>query len=399
MHEDPSAQVVLGIAAVLMAAKICGDIAVRLKQPAVVGELVVGVVLGNLPLLGVTGLAWVADDPTIDIMSRIGVLLLLFEVGLESTIRQMLRVGAVSLLVAFAGVIAPFGLGWMVSAWLLPGSSAFAHAFVGATLSATSVGITARVLRDLDASGSREARIILGAAVIDDVLGLIILAVISGLIGAANGGEPMHGGAIAWLIAKATLFLFGAMGLGVVLAPSIFGIGKRLRGSGVLLSLGLSVCFFFAWVASRLGLAPIVGAFAAGVMIDEDELEELVKPVSTLLVPLFFVLMGMRTNLLAFTDPSVIGLAIALTVAAIAGKLSCGGVVWERGISRASIGIGMIPRGEVGLIFANIGLSLSVAGHAVIDQRLYAAIVMMVITTTLVTPPALSWSMARSVRT
>ena len=178
-HADPILPVLLALAVILFGAKLGGDAATRLGQPAVLGELVIGVLIGNLGLIGYAGLEPLKTDAAVDMLSRLGVLLLLFEVGLESTVSQMLRVGVSSLLVAILGVAAPFALSWVVSAWLLPGASVLVRAFIGATLTATSVGITARVLQDLGRSQTTEARIILGAAVIDDVLGLIILAVVA----------------------------------------------------------------------------------------------------------------------------------------------------------------------------------------------------------------------------
>ena len=201
IHTDPVAPVLLALAIVLLAARVGGEIAIRARQPEVLGELVIGILLGNLPLLGITQLEYLKTEPTLDMLARIGVLLLLFEVGLESTVRQMLQVGPSSLLVAILGVAAPFGLGWAVGAWLLPSASTYAHAFLGATLTATSVGITARVLKDLGRSQTLESRIILGAAVIDDVLGLVILAVVAGTIAAANEGAGVSIGAIGWLVA------------------------------------------------------------------------------------------------------------------------------------------------------------------------------------------------------
>ncbi|MGB8294746.1 MAG: cation:proton antiporter, partial [Polyangia bacterium] len=187
-HGDPAASVVLALTVILVAAKLGGELAVRVGQSAVLGELVVGVLLGNLTLVGYSGLDYLLTDPSIDMLARLGVLVLLFEVGLESTVGQMLKVGLPSLLVATLGVVTPFALGWGVGAWLLPGHSVYVHAFLGATLCATSVGITARVLKDLDRLQTREARIILGAAVLDDVMGLVVLAVVTGMIGAADRG-------------------------------------------------------------------------------------------------------------------------------------------------------------------------------------------------------------------
>jgi len=408
-HADPVAAVVLALAIILVAAKLAGDLVTRLGQPAVLGELLIGVLLGNLPLVGFPGLDYLKTESSLDMLARIGVLLLLFEVALESTVGQMLQVGWSALLVAVLGVAAPFALGWGVGAWLLPAASSYVHAFLGATLTATSVGITARILKDLGKSQSGEARVILGAAVIDDVLGLVILAVVGGVIAAADRGGAVSYGEIARTIGKAAGFLIGALALGVYLAPKLFSVASKLKTRGVLLAVGLACCFFLAWLANVIGLAPIVGAFAAGLILEdvhyrdfvdrgEHALEELVHPISAFLVPIFFVLMGMRTELHAFAQPGVLGLAAALTVAAIASKQICSLGVLGKGIDRLSVGIGMVPRGEVGLIFANIGLALSVQGERIIDSATFSAVVVMVLVTTMATPPALKWSLGRSSR-
>jgi Kef-type K+ transport system membrane component KefB len=366
-------------------------------------------VLGNLSILGFGGIEFLKTDPSIDMLARLGVLILLFEVGLESTVAQMLKVGLSSFLVACLGVVAPFALGWGVGALLLPDASIYVHAFLGATLCATSVGITARVLKDLGKSRTDEARIVLGAAVIDDVLGLVVLAVVAGVIGAANLGGTMAWSGIGLIVGKAVLFVGGALALGHWLSPRLFSVASKLKSGGVLLAVGLSLCFVLAWISDAIGLAPIVGAFAAGLILEdthyhafvergEPGLDKLVHPVSSFLVPVFFVLMGMRTDLLALAQPSVIGLAVALTVVAILGKQVCAFGVVGRGIDRVSVGVGMIPRGEVGLIFANVGLTLVVAGERIINESTFAAVVIMVIVTTLVTPPALRWSLGRASR-
>lgn len=406
-HSDPVAAVVLSLAIILVAAKLGGDLATRLDQPSVLGELVVGVVLGNLTLVGFSGLDHITDDASIDMLARLGVLILLFEVGLESTVAQMLKVGLSSFVVATLGVVAPFALGWGVGAWLLPQSSIYAHAFLGATLCATSVGITARVLKDLGRSQSNEARVILGAAVIDDVLGLVILSVVTGAVVAADQGASLSYSDVGWTLGKATIFLVGSLALGVYLSPKLFSLASRLRSRGVLLAMGLAFCFLLSWLANAIGLAPIVGAFAAGLILEdlhyrdfvdrgEHSLEELIHPISSFLVPVFFVLMGMRTDLLSFAQPGVLGLAAALTLAAIVGKQACSLGVIGTGVDRLSIGIGMIPRGEVGLIFANVGVALVVGGERVVDEATFAAAVVMVIVTTMVTPPALRWSLGRA---
>jgi Kef-type K+ transport system membrane component KefB len=408
-HGDPVAPVVLAVAVFLVAAKAGGELASRLGQPAVLGELLAGVVLGNLTLLGITTFEPFETNPFISVLAGIGVLLLLFEVGLESTVAEMLSVGASAFLVAVLGVLAPFGLGWLVGAWLLPGESAYVHAFIGATLCATSVGITARVLQDLGWSRSQEARIILGAAVIDDVLGLVILAAVSGAIGAAAAGAPFSFGALAKITLAAVVFLIASLAIGVTAAPRLFAAASVLQTRGVLLTLGLSLCFVLAWLSNAIGLAPIVGAFAAGLILEhvhyrdfvtkgERPLEELIRPLTDFLVPLFFVLMGLRTDLRAFLEPGVFGLAMALIVAAVLGKQVCSLGILTSGVDRLSVGLGMVPRGEVGLIFANVGLGLSLNGEPIISGSTFSAVVAMVIVTTVVTPPALKWSLQRRAR-
>jgi Kef-type K+ transport system membrane component KefB len=408
-HTDAVTPVVLALAIILAAAKLAGHVAVRIGQPAVLGELLAGVALGSLDLIGIDWFHTIESDANIDILARLGVIILLFEVGLESTIRDMVKVGLPSLLVAVLGVIAPFALGWGVGAVLLPDRSPYVHAFLGATLTATSVGITARVLRDLHRSQTPEARIILGAAVIDDILGLIILAVVAGTIASADAGGGLSYGAIGVVVLKAVGFLAGALVLGLLISPRLFRVASRLSGHGLLLTTALVFCFGLAFLASVTGLAPIVGAYAAGLILEdvhvkdfakrgERGLEELIQPISTVLVPVFFVIMGMRVDLGAFLHGEVLGLAAVLTIAAIIGKQLCALGTLGRPVDRLSVGIGMIPRGEVGLIFANIGLGLTVAGERIIDNATFSAVVIMVIVTTMVTPPALKWSLARGRR-
>jgi Kef-type K+ transport system membrane component KefB len=405
-HADPVTPVVLALAIILTAAKVGGHVAVRFGQPAVLGELVAGVALGSLDLAGIGWSRNIEADATVETLARLGVVILLFEVGLESTVPEMLKVGTTSVLVAVLGVLAPFALGWGVSAWMLPDKSAYVHAFLGATLTATSVGITARVLQDLQSSQSPEARVILGAAVIDDVLGLVILAVVSGAIGAADRGGSLSYADIGFTLGKAVVFLFGALVLGGYLSPRLFRLASRLRGQGVLLVTALVFCFVLAYLSSIIGLAAIVGAYAAGLILEdahfrpfagngEQELEHLVHPLSTFLVPVFFVVMGMRVDLAAFARFDVLGLAALLTVAAMIGKQACAIGAFDRPLDRLTIGIGMMPRGEVGLIFANIGVGLTLAGQPIVDHTIFSAVVIMVIVTTMATPPLLKWSLAR----
>ena len=409
-HGDPVAPVVFALALLLIVAKFGGDLATRLGQPAVLGELIIGVLIGNLSLIGIPGFEWIEQDVFIDMLSRLGVLILLFEVGLESDIGPMLKVGVSSFIVAILGVIAPFALGWGVGMWLLPQSSYYVHAFLGATLCATSIGITARVLQDLGHAQTEEARIILGAAVLDDVLGLILLAIVTGVIGMADQGGAFSYMDIGIILGKAVLFLTASIVLGRYASPRLFWLASRLRALGVLPATGLAFCFFLSWIADCIGLAPIVGAFAAGLILEElhyrdftdrgeHSLKELIYPIAAFLVPVFFVRMGMQADLRVFTQPGVLGLAAALTIAAIVGKQACSLGVLGKKVDGLTIGLGMIPRGEVGLIFANIGLVLTIQGERIMDSTTFSAVVVMVIVTTMVTPPALKWSLGRLSKT
>lgn len=423
-HADPVAPVLLALVVILAVAKIGSEIFERLGQPAVLGELLGGVLLGNLILLNPS---WNFFEPlrahvmqenwavVIDSLARLGVIILLFEVGLESTVQGMMKVGASSLLVAVLGVIAPFFLGFGVS-WFfikeLPAELAaivpagfslnYVHMFIGAVLCATSVGITARVFKDLGKLQTPEAQIILGAAVIDDVLGLIILAVVSGIITAAELGQPLAIGALLRLIGVSILFLGGALGLGVFLVPQIMKQLAKLRTAGVMLISALLFAFALSYLANAAGLAAIVGAFAAGLILEEVHfhgfreeitIEKLLKPIATFLVPIFFVLMGIQVRLETFANLSVLGVAAGLTIVAIIGKQICGLGVLEKGLDRLTVGVGMIPRGEVGLIFASIGKGLKV-----IDDATFSAVVIMVIVTTLITPPVLKVTLANSAK-
>lgn len=408
-HSSPVTPVLLGLVIILIAAKIGGELAERFDQPAVLGELVAGVVIGNLALLGITSFDFLGTNEGIAILAEIGVILLLFEVGLESKVSEMLSVGTSSLFVAILGVVAPFFLGWGVSAWFLPDEEILVHLFIGATLCATSVGITARVLTDLGKVTTRESKIILGAAVIDDVLGLVILAVVSGVISAANTGGTLASLDVLLIVLKAAGFLVGAILLGGWLSPRLFRVFSRLQIRGLLLTLSLSFCFLLAYLANVIELAPIVGAFAAGLILEDahykdflnrgdHQLEELIHPITIFLVPVFFVLMGIKVDLSTFGEKGVLGFAALLSVAAIIGKMVCALGVLEKGLDRISVAVGMVPRGEVGLIFAGIGASLVLHGRPVISSAIFSAVVIMVIVTTLMTPPVLKITLARGER-
>jgi Kef-type K+ transport system membrane component KefB len=394
------------LALIVIGAKLGAAVAERLGQPGVLGELLAGLLLGNLALLGGPDLRGLMESEALLLLAEMGAVLLLFKVGLESTPSEMMAVGGRALAVAVAGVCAPMLLGFGVGQLMRPDESWMLHAFLGAMLAATSVGITARVLADAGALQSRAARIILGAAVIDDVLGLIVLAVVSGVITAAATGVALSPAAVAWIIVKAMAFLVGALFVGGLLAPRIFKSALALPPGGVSAALALGMCLLFSYLAARAGLAPIVGAFAAGLVLEEKHaaehvargeqpLQEALAPLATFLVPVFFVRMGMLVDVSAFASVSVLSFALVLTLAAVIGKQVCG-LLAPRGVSGLTIGIGMMPRGEVGLIFAGIGAQLVLAGQPVVDAGTYAAAVFMVMATTVATPPLLLWALRRS---
>jgi len=401
------ADVLLGLIVILLAAKLGGDLFERFHQPAVLGELIMGMVIGNLGLIGVDIFEPFKHSLTLEVLAEIGVIILLFEVGLESSVKEMMKVGVTSFMVATFGVIAPFFLGWGVAILFLPDESIYIHIFIGATLTATSVGITARVLQDIGKIRTREAKVILGAAVIDDIMGLVILAVVVGIIDAANaGGAGISSFDVFIIVAKALGFVVGAIVIGTWLMPGVFKIGSKFKVKGILLSIALLVCFLLAYIASEIGLAPIVGAFAAGLILDEvyykdftdrgeHHIEELINPIGVFLIPIFFVRMGMMVELVTFTHTSILAFAGVMTLMAIIGKQVCSLAIFDKTMNRFAVGLGMIPRGEVGLIFAGIGAKLVIDGHKVVDTGTYSAVVIMVMVTTLVTPPLLKMAMLR----
>ena len=387
-------------------AKVIGHVFEILHMPVVLGELIGGVILGNLGLFGFHGLEFLKNEEIISVLAEIGVIFLLFEVGLHSSLGELMKVGLSSLLVAIAGVIAPFFLGLGVSMYFLPDAHFLVHTFIGATLCATSVGITARVLKDIGKIDTTEARIILGAAVIDDVLGLIILAIVQGAIMATNSGDVISATQIGLIVFKATMFFVGSFAVGMFISPHMFRLASKLRVEGMLLATAILFCFTLSWLAAVVGLAPIVGAFCAGLILEEVHyksmrhkteatIEERIEPISYFLVPIFFVLMGMKVDLTTFAQLEILGFAAALSVVAILGKQVCSLGVLAKDTDKFAVGLAMIPRGEVGLIFANIGLGLTLQGQDVIDNSTYSAVVIMVIVTTLITPPLLKWKLTR----
>lgn len=395
---DTIAHVALRLALVLAAAKIGGEIAARVKQPPVLGELAAGILLGNLPWSIARSLG---TDVSVDMLAQLGALILMFEVGLESTVRDVLGVGFAAARVAVLGTLGSLAAGLVAARVALPATDTTAKLFVASSICATSIGISARVFKDLGTSRTKEAHTILGAAVIDDVIGLLVLAVVGGWIRSRVDGSTPPVAALVWIVAKSVGVLALSVAVGVRVMPRIFGFAARLRAPGMLLAVGLGFCFLFAWGADKMGLAPIIGAFAAGLVLEESHstvfvrrgeksLEELIEPIADLLVPIFFVIMGTRADVRALAHGPTIALTLALTAAAVLGKLACG-LGPAAGVKRLTVAFGMLPRGEVTLIFAGLGVALGV-----IETSTYTALVGTVVLTTMLTPVLLRWSFSRS---
>lgn len=384
--------------AILVAAKVLGEVAERLRQPAVLGELVAGVLLGASMLGVLPASGGIAE--AFHLLAEVGVAILLFEIGLETDLKEMFRVGAAAGTVAVVGVAAPFLLGFLYWFTVRPDigvqaagvSDAMVAVFVGATLTATSVGITARVLTDLGQIHTREARVIIGAAVVDDVLGLVMLAIVSGLA----AGAALSFGGIAWTFVVAVGFLVLAVILGKLAVKPVFAVIERMQVRGVLLVSAFCAALLVAALAGLAGSAMIIGSFAAGLVLSStnhfDAIGERIKPVADIFTPIFFVSVGAGVDVTLFLpwssnfNWSVLAVGGALLGIAIVGKIVSGySVGWgRRKLSHLAIGVGMIPRGEVGLIFAHLGLS-----RGILSSEAYSAILIMVICTTFLAPPLL----------
>jgi Kef-type K+ transport system membrane component KefB len=377
--------------AIFASAKLFGELSERIHQPAVLGELVAGVVVG------VSGLHLVdAHDPTIHLLSELGVILLLFMIGLETDLKKLLSVGGSAFAVAVVGVALPFVFGYVAGVVL--GYPKVLSIFLGATLTATSVGITARVLSDLGHLKDPESQVILGAAVIDDVIGLIILAVVGGLA----GGEAISVAGIARITAVAFGFVIAAIVLGSFLAPWLIRMISRLRVAKAVLFASLMFAFVLAYLAEAVGSAMIVGAFAAGLVLNRTQLgpqiEREVHDLAQFFIPIFFVSVGAAIDLRTLNpfDPAArpfVIFGVVLTVIAVIGKFAAGWAARGKGLKHHVIGIGMIPRGEVGLIFARMGLA-----GGILSAGLYSSVAAMVIATTFITPPLLHLFLARQPR-
>jgi len=375
-HDIPH---LLGIlVATLVATKLLGELAQRIGQPAVLGELLAGVLLGA-SLLGILQ----PDDPVIHAFSEIGVLVLLFEIGLHTDLRSLLGVGSAAATVGLVGVVVPFALG--TGAAHLMGLPAIPAIVCGAALTATSIGISARVLSDLGQLETREGQVELGAAVLDDVVGLIILSVVSALA----SGVSVSAMGVGISTAAAVGFIVAALVIGGRIAPPLFRAAVHLEAEGSLGVLALAFAFFMAWLAAKADSASIIGAFAAGLVLhrtpQREAIESKVTTLGHFFVPIFFAAVGAAVDVRTLADPHVALVGGALIVVALVGKFVAGYAPWWFHGSKTLVGVAMIPRGEVGLIFAQMGLATGA-----LDVSLFSAIAVMVMVTTFIPPPILS---------
>ena len=380
MEHGELATFLLAFASALLGAKVLGELSERIGQPPVLGELLAGVLLGP-SLLGLVPLS-----SGILLIAEIGVLLLLFEVGLETDLGELLRVGGPAMTVAIVGMALPFAGGYALTR--MAGFTTLTAIFVGAALTATSIGISSRVLSDLGLLTSREGQIILGAAVADDVLGLVVLAVVSQI--AATGSVGM------WEAGKAAVlsfaFLFLAIVLGIPLGRLLVRVVGRASVRGILITVSVAFALLAALGAQTAGSAAIVGAFAAGLVLARTnrgrDIETSIRPVVDVFAPVFFVSIGAQVDVL-YLNPAVpanrpaLLLALGLIAVGTLGKFAAGYAAWG-GVRRSFIGAGMIPRGEVGLIFAQIGRQ-----NGALPEPAFIAVVLAVFATTFLTPPLL----------
>lgn len=374
------------LVAILLATKLLGEGARRIGQPAVLGELIAGVLLG-VSLFGILDPA----DPVIRALAELGVLILLFEIGLHTDLRSLIGVGSAAVTVGLVGVIVPFVLGYLVAHLL--GLGVLPAIVCGASLTATSIGISARVLSDLGQLETPEGQVVLGAAVLDDVVGLLILSVVSALV----AGESVSAGSIALNAVVSVGFIVAALLVGSRLVPPIFRIIEQLETTGALGILALAFALLLAWLASVSRSAPIIGAFAAGLVLhrtpQRQEIERRVSTLGHFFVPIFFAAVGAAVDVRTLADPRVAAIGGALIAVALAGKYVAGFAPWWFHGRKSLIGVAMIPRGEVGLIFAQMGLT-----SGVLDVSLFSAIAVMVMVSTLVAPPLLGALTTRAPR-
>lgn len=382
------ARLLLDLMIVIVAAKLLAEVAERLRIPAVLGEIVAGVLIGPsvLGLIELDG----ARGVSFSMLAEIGVLILLLQVGMEMDLGELAKVGRPSLLVAVAGVVVPFAAG--TATGLVFGESTNTAIFIGAALTATSVGITARVFGDLRALATTEARIVLGAAVADDVLGLIILTVVVKVV---TGGS-VDAMTIISTFGLAILFLVVTGVVGIFGVPKFLdAIHRKASSPATITVAAFAVTLAFAELADAAKLAFIIGAFMAGLGLGRSHHHERIArdlgAVGNIFIPVFFAQIGINADLEAMFKPSVLGLAAALCIVGIVGKLASAVGTFGVRVDRLLVGLGMIPRGEVGLIFASIGLT-----NGVLNDDQYGGLILVVLVTTVITPPLLRWRLGQS---
>lgn len=379
MAEHSFPHLLISLVALLLTTKLLGVLAQRIKQPAVVGELIAGVLLGG-SVLGIVD----PNDPVIHSIAELGVLVLLFEIGLHTDLKSLMKVGSSAIVVAIVGVVLPFGLGYWVAHAL--GLAVIPSIVAGAALTATSIGISARTLSDLGRLNTQEGQIVLGAAVLDDIIGLVILSVVSGLV----GGAAVTAMGVSITTAIALGFVVAAVVLGSIVIPPLFKAVAQVEASGTLGVVGLAFAFLLAWLAAEVGSATIIGAFSAGLILHNTPQREAIEKATTSLghffVPIFFASVGAAIELGTLADARVLAIGGALIGVGVLGKFVAGFAPWWFKGDKTLIGIAMVPRGEVGLIFARMGLATGA-----LTSQLYSAIALMVLFTTFMTPPLLAW--------
>lgn len=400
----------------IVGAKIGAEIAERLGQPSVLGEIVAGVLIGAtgfgfivrgfeghtqfFRVFSLTGNASEATYQALDVLAEIGAIILLFEIGLHTDLYELRKVGKSALWVGFAGVVLPFVGGWYVSQHFL-GTDFRTALIIGAALTATSVGITARVFQDLKMLHTPESQVVLGAAVADDVIGLVILAVISALFaGEAQAGSAGSASENLWIVgAKVTFiavgFLVGAVVIGVKAVPLLERGFDHMRSRGAITVLALAFCLLIAMLGQQVKLAFIIGAFAAGLVLShcnrQREMQDAIKPLADLFIPVFFAMMGTVVNLrAALGNTDVLKITLTLVAVAVVGKVLGCMTVPDKTLNKVIVGLAMIPRGEVGLIYARLGIQ-----NGWLRASVYDGVVLMVILTTVMTPPLLRMASQR----
>ncbi len=404
---DPLAGTLALLAIMWIAAKVGGEIAVRVRMPAVAGELLAGLAWAASVKAWPSFVPNIGANSSMDLLGNLGVIVLMFAVGLESTVPQMMKVGLASLRVALIGVILPMGLGLLGSALFLPDGTPLAvDLFIGACLCATSIGISSQVLKELNHLDSAEGRVIVGAAVMDDVLGLLVLVAVSAIAAAASTGGGLPLSLLTKMLAIALLFLGLALTLGRFTTPHLFKFAGRLRSEQVLLPLALGFAFLLAYLGNRAGLATLVGAYAAGLILEpahieslekreRHSLDELLHPLVMVLAPLFFVLVGAKVDPSALLKPSTLLFGVALAGLGVLGKWIAG-LGAGKGYRWTTVGWGMVPRGEVGFIFVGVGDTLHIHGQPLLSPDASAAIVAALLLTTLIGPIGLGWDLRRT---